>query len=264
MKLNIVPAGTGWLWFKLGLRTFFRQPLAMSGLFFMFMAVVSLASLIPLAGTVIALMLLPGATLGLMAATEEASRGKFPMPSILVSAFRAGRQRLRAMLTLGLMYAAGFLLILAVSALIDGGVLAGLYLGTGEPLSREVLEAPAFQTALWVSAALYFPFSLMFWHAPALVHWHDISPLKSLFFSLIACLKNVWALTIYGLAWLGLLMLTSMVVAIGSTMLGGPEFATASLVPLAMLLAAMFTTSIYFTFRDTFDPQQSPSVEQAK
>ena len=41
MKLRNVPAGTGLQWVKLGIQTFFRQPLALSGLFFMFMAAVS-------------------------------------------------------------------------------------------------------------------------------------------------------------------------------------------------------------------------------
>jgi uncharacterized membrane protein len=78
MKLNIVPARTGIQWVKLGIQTFFRQPLALSGLFFMFMAVMSIASMVPLIGSALALALLPAATLGLMAATQEATRGKFP------------------------------------------------------------------------------------------------------------------------------------------------------------------------------------------
>ena len=60
MKLNIVPARTGVLWVRLGIQTFWRQPIAMSGLFFMFMAVMSLSSLLPFAGGVVALMLLLG------------------------------------------------------------------------------------------------------------------------------------------------------------------------------------------------------------
>lgn len=256
MKLNILPARTGWLWAKLGLRTFFRQPLAMAGLFFMFMAVVSVASMIPLVGTLVALALLPAASLGLMAATREASDGRFPMPSVLLSAFRAGRQRLRAMLVLGLLYALGFVAILGVSMLVDGGQMAGLYLGTGPAPTREMLEKPDFQMAVWVTAALYLPFSLMFWHAPALVHWHDVPPLKSLFFSLVACLRNFWALTVYGLAWLVLLMGGSLVAATLAVAIGGPELINATLVPTALLMASIFTTSIYFTFRDTFDTGQ--------
>eukprot|EP01031_Cornospumella_fuschlensis_P052331 gene52331-63969_t len=54
--------------------------------------------MVPLIGSALALALLPAATLGLMAATQEATRGKFPMPSILITAFRAGQQRLQAMM----------------------------------------------------------------------------------------------------------------------------------------------------------------------
>ena len=91
MKLNIVPARTGVTWVKLGIATFFKQPLALGGLFFMFMAVVSVASIIPVIGSVLALAVLPAATLGLMVATLQAKNGKFPMPSVLATAFRAGR-----------------------------------------------------------------------------------------------------------------------------------------------------------------------------
>ena len=37
MKLNIVTPRTGFVWVRLGIRTFWKQPLAMSGLFFLFM-----------------------------------------------------------------------------------------------------------------------------------------------------------------------------------------------------------------------------------
>jgi hypothetical protein len=39
MKLNIAPASTGMTWVRLGIKTFMQQPLAMSGLFFLYMAV---------------------------------------------------------------------------------------------------------------------------------------------------------------------------------------------------------------------------------
>ena len=68
MRLNIVPSRTGALWVKLGIQTFFKQPLALAGLFFMFMATMTVASLVPVIGFVLARTLLPAATLGLMAA----------------------------------------------------------------------------------------------------------------------------------------------------------------------------------------------------
>ena len=59
---------------------------------------------------------------------------------------------------------------------------------------------------MWVFVGLHLPLSLMFWHAPALVHWHGFSPLKGLFFSLLACLRNFWAFAVFALMWLAVLI----------------------------------------------------------
>lgn len=253
MKLNLVPARTGSAWVKLGIRTFFRQPLALAGLFFMFMAVMTILSQVPFIGIALAMTLLPAATLGLMAATREASDGRFPMPVILLTGFRAGRQQARAMLVLGLLYALGFLSAMGLSWLVDGGSFAGLYLG-GDTPTREMMLEPDFQAAMWVFMGLHFPLSLLFWHAPALVHWHGLPPLKSLFFSGVACLRNFWAFTFFGLMWLAVLLLVVIGVTTLAVLLGSPGIAGDILFPALLLTAAMFFTSLYFTFRDSFEP----------
>ena len=262
MKLNIVPARTGITWVKLGFKTFLQQPLAMSGLFFMFMAMLSLATLVPFIGAALALALLPAATLGLMAATQEATKGKFPMPSILISAFRAGKQRMQAMMVLGGLYAVGFLLIMGISSMVDGGQFAKLYL-VGGKITEEMVTQGNFQAAMWVTMALYLPLSLLFWHAPALVHWHGVTPVKSLFFSLMACYKNWAALTVYGLVWVGIFMVTMVVVTIIAALLGSPLFAGLAMFPVALVIVAMFFTSVYFTFRDSFVPAPEDAEQPA-
>ena len=83
MKLQIVPARIGLDWMRRGVRVFWRQPIALTGLFFMFMGVMTLVSLLPLVGALLALMLFPACSLGLMAATREALQGRFPMPRVL-------------------------------------------------------------------------------------------------------------------------------------------------------------------------------------
>jgi hypothetical protein len=251
MKLQVLPARTGLDWVKLGIQTFFKQPLALGGLFFMFIAVVSVAAIIPVLGNIIGLMIVPAATLGLMVATLEALRGKFPMPSVLATAFRAGRQRLRAMLVLGAMYAAGFFLVMGITTLFDGGQFAKLYI-VGGKLSRELLDDPNFQNAALVGVALYMPLSLLFWHAPALVHWHNVPPTKAIFFSAVACLRNFKAYLLYGLAWLAVFAGGTMLIVSALAMVGLATVAAAAIVPLALTLAAMFFSSIYFTFRDSF------------
>jgi MFS family permease len=251
LKLNIVPPRTGFLWVKQGIRTFTRKPMALTGLFFMFMAAMSVATVVPVLGSFIALMLLPAATLGLMAATRESDQGNFPMPSILLSAFRAGKQRLHAMLLLGVLYALGFLLVMGASALADGGQFASLYL-VGGKISPEMLEQSSVQWAVWIALALYMPLSILFWHAPGLVHWHGVSPIKSLFFSAIACFKNMGAFTVFGLAWTGVFIVMGILLTILATVLGSPAVLLVGWFPAAMLLLAMFFCSIYFSFRDCF------------
>ena len=251
MKLHINPARQGFQWAKLGLKTFFRQPLALSGLFFMFLALMSLISRIPLLGTVLALMLLPGITLGLMEATREAHNGKFPMPLILFSAFRAGQKKLQDMVMLGGIYAVGFLLVMGICTLVGDEKFANLYLNGGS-ITPEIIDDPDFQISMWTATVLFLPLSMLFWHAPALTHWHGISPIKSLFFSFFACLKNWKAFTVYGLAWGGFFIGLAIAVALVGAIVGSPQFVVVASVMATLLLVAGFFVSIYFSFIDSF------------
>ena len=249
MKLNIVTPRTGFVWVREGIRTFWKQPLAMSGLFFLFMAWVSVASMIPLVGNVLALVLLPAMTLGLMAATAVAEQGKFPMPGILLVAFRSGKAGVKDMLVLGGLYAFGFIAVMGISTLIDGGLFAGVYL-MGAPITADKVNNPAFQNAMWLAMALYLPLSMMFWHAPALLHWHGVPPVKSLFFSLVACWRNLAAFMVYTLAWMGVFLSSGMVILFVVSLVGEQSLAETVMTPIALLMAAMFFTSVYFSVRD--------------
>ena len=252
MKLNLVPARTGALWVKLGIQTFFRQPLALAGLFFMFMAIMTIASLIPFVGFALAMALLPAATLGLMAATREAVDGKFPMPLVLLAAFRAGKQEARAMLALGALYTVGFLIAMGLSYLVDGGGFASVYLGGAMP-ARELMLDAGFQSAMWVFVGLHLLLSLLFWHAPALVHWHGVPAAKSLFFSIVACLRNFRAFAVFGLLWLAVMIMVIVCVTTVAALIDSPGLAGDLLFPVLLMMASMFFTSLYFSFRDCFD-----------
>lgn len=173
MRLQLVKASAGAHWARQGMRTFFRQPLAMSGLFFLFMALMSVASMLPLVGLPLAMTLLPTTTLGLMAASRESQAGRFPMPLILITGLRSGRAPATALLKLGALYCAGFLLALGASTVIDGGAFAHLYLG-GQMPAAEVLDSSDLRHAMWLFMGLHLPLSLAFWHAPALVFWQQV------------------------------------------------------------------------------------------
>jgi hypothetical protein len=247
VKLNIVPARTGIRWVKLGILTFFRQPLALAGLFFMYMAVVLVIGAIPLVGPVVVVVLMPAATLGMLVATEHAAQGRFPMPSVLLSAFRAGRQRARAMLVLGVIYAVVLVAITVVSSvLFPGGAMLEASPGSAAGAAPQVEVKPGFLFAL----ALQLPLVVLFSHAPALVHWHGISPVKSLFFSAVAFWRNLGAFVTFAATWTLALALVGVAMALLFALFG--TVPTPFVWPVALLVITMMATSMYFPFRDCF------------
>ena len=252
MKLRLNPANTGVQWVRKGVQTFMKQPVAMSGLFLMFLATMSLLGAIPWVGSALALVLLPAATVGLMVASAEAADGKFPLPKVLFIAFLRGTAQVKSMLLLGVIYAVAFLLVLALTTLADGGQFAKLYL-TGGTLTEELLLDERFTQAALLAVLLYLPLSMAFWHAPALVHWNGVSPIKSLFFSIVACMRNFWAYTVFGITWVSAFIVASTVIAILVAILGQPQWVGFMLFPTIMLFATMFFCSIFFTFKDCFD-----------
>lgn len=259
MLLQTVPARQGLQWALLGMRTFWKQPLAMSGLFFLFMALVSLVSMVPVIGGALALVLMPAFTAGLMAATQIASEGRFPMPGTLWMALRPGPRRV-PMLQLGALYAAGFLLMMAASMLVDGGQFAGVYLA-GEPIRPELVQADSFQAALWISMLLYAPLSMLFWHAPALVFWQSVSPAKSLFFSWMGCWRNKGAFLVYIAVWAAVFGSAAALSMLAAAMLGEPQLTLSIMMPLALLVAAMFFTSMLFSIEACFQVSASERAD---
>lgn len=245
MKLNIVPARTGIQWVKLGVRTFFRQPLGLTGLVFMYGAVYALLAAIPLVGVVVLAVLTPAATLGMFVATERVAAGTFPMPSVFLAGFRSGPQCTRAMLVLGGIHMGVLVLLLGALALFFPGSPIEVTEASGTtPAKLEV------SPVLFIASALQMPLLVLFAFAPALVYWHGVSPVKSLFFSAIAFWRNLRAFFIYAAAWfllLSLLMILLLLVSGGNRMVMVQFLAPFSLVFLGLLF-----TSLYFSFRDSF------------
>ena len=263
MKLHIVPARTGLQWVKLGVQTFWRQPMALTALLFLSMAAVSIIGLFPIVGPYLALVLMPCVFLVMMLGAAEAFQGRIPRPSLVAAPFRAGKQHIQALAVLGIFYAVGIVAIAALTSLFDDGTLAKLSLGT-EPmtpeLAEELVQKPGFQIALWTGFALYNVLAMLLWHAPALVQWHGVSPVKAVFFSVVACIRNFRAFFMYALGWAGLAIAAglalSLVTVLLSALLGSAVVMAANVLTiiLGMSLVSMFLTSAVFTFRDCFSP----------
>ena len=249
---------------KQGIATFRKKPLAMLGLFFIFLTVVNLLSLIPWLGIAMALAMLPAATLGFMTAAREVAQGNYPMPTVLLTAFRAGQQRLHAIAVLGMLYAVLFGLSMAVTQWVDGGQFVRIYL-LGECITpealRELMSKGDFQMAAMLAGTLNVVIAMLFWHAPALVHWHGVSPVKSLFFSIVACVRNFPAFFVYLMGWIGLTMLVVLGASLLFTAVAGPVVGSVLMQLTLMVITAMFFTSQYFSYLDCFVEARESGVE---
>lgn len=249
MKLQIVGARQGMQWVRQGLRTFLRQPLGLIGLFMIFALVLMGLHVLPTLGTAVGLLLVPAFTSGFVRATEAVEQGKFPMPHLLVMHWARSRVTRLRMLGLGGLYLLAIAVIMVLSVFADGGTLAHFYLLGGQ-LSEEDFKNPGLINAALMTLVLYLPVSMAFWHAPMLVADEDIGPVKALFFSFIACKRNMGAFTVYGFSWALFYLALSMLVSAIGLMLGGPEVVQLLVFPLTLAMASLFFTSIRYSYLD--------------
>jgi hypothetical protein len=173
------------------------------------------------------------------------------MPSILFIGFRQGPLQSRRMLLLGFCYAMLLCLVLTLSSVFDGGEFARMYLLGGE-INESIATDGNFQDAVMFSLVLYLPLSALFWHAPALVHWHMQPVAKSIFFSVMACASNWRAFAVFGLTWVLIFVTTSLSLSLISMLTDAGQLSLMLLLPAMLMLSAMFFTSCYFSFKDCF------------
>ncbi|HTH62606.1 MAG TPA: BPSS1780 family membrane protein [Paraburkholderia sp.] len=261
MRLIEVPAKTGYVWFRQGIWLFRRNPLAFLTLFFTYLLAMTLLSSIPLIGGVLPLMLVPGVAVGFMAACRDTVAGKPVFPTILIDGFRRyGSGVAKRLLTLGGAYAIAMMLVLAASALVDGGMLLRL-MTLGGTLDAQSLETSNVPLAMLASIVAYVPVSMLFWFAPVLAAWHDVPPVKALFFSIVSCWRNKGAFAVYGALWFAVSITVSIGLSTLMRAIGAADYAVAVLMPALIIVTTMLYCSFYATYRGCFGVQESQAAE---
>ncbi|MGE5130207.1 MAG: BPSS1780 family membrane protein [Sphingomonadaceae bacterium] len=248
---RVVPWVRGLRWLGDGWRLFRVAPFAWIALVFVYWMLMSIASMLPVVGIALASILVPPFSVGFMAVSRAAARRAPLAPQLLFSGFT---ERLEAQLLLGGIYLACLALLLAASALADGGAMAH-WLVTGERPAEEALQSGAFLMALASAAALYLPVMFAFWFAPVLAAWHGMGAAKALFFSLFGCLMNWRAFLAYGAA--AALLIAAAPIAVLTAldwMLRGALRAQAVtlLLPLLLVILPTLLASFYASYRDIF------------
>lgn len=263
MKLRLVPARQGALWVGQGFRIFKRQPLGYTALFFLFLFGAFVLASLPGIGVPTLLVLMPAVSLAFMIATRTALAGQVPLPSSFIAPFKGDARRARAQLRLGVAHALAYTLAMLLAGWLGGGDLAAVQeavsgAGGGAADARLTIDPGA----LAIRLALTLPVTLLFWHAPALIHWGGTTPMQSIFYSAVACWRNLGAFAVYFLSWGAVVLLFSLALSLAIGLSGLPQL-TVLAVPAGLLFTVAFYASLFFTFADCFEPDTPAAQEPA-
>lgn len=211
---------------------------------------VLLLNAVPIIGSILASLLTPALSVGVMNACRQADAGQAVEPSLIFSGFRDNR---RTLILMGGLYLLCTLGALGLSVAFDGGLLLGILTGQQE-VTPEVLRDASLGIAAIAVLLTMVPVLMAYWYAPMLSAWYGMPLFKALFFSLVACHRNWRAFLGYGLAlftygaFLPLLaMLLSHLFPDAAGLL-----ATLMILPMLMIFAPVVSASIYVSYRDVF------------
>ncbi len=260
MKTRVVSFARGSGWLLRGWRLFKVSPAMWLALVFAYWGVMTLVSFVPLLGISAATILIPGFSVGFMAASRDCERRAGLQLRVLFEGFRG---RWPVQVALGVAYLLLLTAVIAGTTLADDGALAR-WMITGRRPEDDSLQSDEFFRALMLAAALYMPVMMLYWFAPVLGAWHSMGAGQALFYSFFASLLNWRAFLGYALATALVTMVVPFLV-LGALLLfsgGQLRFATMALVfPMLVVLLPTLFASFYASYRDVFgaDPAEQAS-----
>jgi len=251
MRAQTLPAVAGWRWIGAGFAIFRRNPILFSMLVLAYWFTVLFLNVVPVVGVLLASMVVPGLSVGLMRAARNLERGQ---PIGLLTLFGGLKENTRTLLALGALYLACTLGAVGLTTLSDGGDLLR-YLLASTPAERAAVEDADFTLPALVLMLAMTPVLMAYWFAPVLAAWHRLPLGKSLFFSFVACWMNWRVFMTYSA---GLLVVAGLIPGLLLGVLlaifpAAQNFATALVtMPMLLIVAPVVFASFYASYRDIF------------
>jgi hypothetical protein len=246
MQARSLPARNGLVWLLAGFSLLRRNPPLLISLTMGYWTLFALLmQVVPLIGSILLPLLLPIITVFIANGTRAIATGlPRPLPKGTLVAGIKGNKALVRLCGLNLL---AFALIVGLSTPLLGSGLDNPDMLKDDPGQMLILLAEL--------TALSSPLLLAFWFSPLLTGWDGVPAIKSLFFSLVACLRNWRAFTVYALSALALVVVVPGLI-IGGVALMAPGavagmFAVLRMVFL-MLVAPALMAGVYLGYQDIF------------
>ena len=251
MHAQTLKSQAGWQWVQAGFAIYRRAPFDFALLLGAYWFLIIALNLIPVLGTFLASLAMPGLSVGLLKAAQLAERNQsFGVRTL----FESLRQNPKTLSLLGAIYLVCSLGAMGLSALMDGGAFFQLMLGKIQELPNPEETSDSLMAVLLI-VLLMTPVLMAYWFAPVLAAWHQMSAGKALFFSFVACWMNWRPFLTYGL---GLTLVAGLIpgVLLGILLLlmpGAANLITAIVtLPMVLIIAPVVFASFYASYRDIF------------
>ena len=246
MQTRTLPAQRGWAWITEGFALWKRNPALLTFLVFAYWFCLLVLAAVPFVGQVLMSLAMPALSLGIYNGCKAVAQKRKTGPEILVSGFK---QNLPEQIKIGGIYLAGTFVVLGLTALVDGGILAELMLGKRK-LDDATADDPLLTASLLVGTLGSTPLMMAYWFAPLLAAWGRVSAIKAMFFSFVACWRNWRALLACGIG----LMLRVMVPGLLIGLLGliSPILSALPAIALPLVFIPVVFASFYANASDVF------------
>jgi hypothetical protein len=245
-----LPATNGWQWIKQGFAIFRKKPAELSTLFLSYMFLMLTLGIIPIAGQMLQLILIPVFAIAFMQACVNVENDHRVFPSLLLLGFRS--PQIKSLLALGVLYLVAAIVAIGASALVDGGMLWQMLVAHGD-LDPEKLQQSNMSLAMIFAGLVYIPAAMAFWFAAPLIVWQQMPLVKALFYSFFAVVGAGRAFMLYALGWLTLgVILPALVSTIVALLVGSVSVTIFILLPLSIILTVVMYCSFYATYIEIF------------
>ncbi len=250
LQARSLPAVAGWAWISGGFALFRRNPPLMTALTMSYLLVMVFLNLIPLAGPVLVAICLPIMSVIVFNGARLLDRKE----DVSTEALKAGLDSsVRTLVQLGFVHLAGSLVVVLLHTLLFSTP-------DGPPIDTDEEQ---FARTLMQLLPMVLPLILIMWFPPYLIATQNMPLGKSLFFGVVAVLRNAGAFAVY-FAGAGLLGVGLPVLAI--QLIGGAD-AISGMLRIALRLVLLFVlvptlaASLYVSFQQVFAATPEPEPE---
>lgn len=240
MEARQVNAGNAWGWIVGGFNLFRLNPVIWIALFFIYLLIGMMLSIIPIIGPIVLNLLAPVFMAGFMLGCRALEAGEELEINHLFAGFKRNTTQL---ITVGGIYLVSVIAVIGIIYVLTGAeamnslFAAGHHLPDAKPQIDPNAPPPSLLPLLILLAAML-PLIMAYWFAPTLVLFHDMKAIPALRLSFFACLRNMMPFLLYGVISAVLLILAMIPLGLG-----------------LLIMIPTMTASLYVSYKDIFNIQ---------